>query len=104
VIESVYSDDPEVRARERHIVELFLAKMLDLQRELADRGIAEGRLIEARSVLRRVLARRSLALSAADEARIEACADLATLQRWHGEAVVASSAAEALRSQAPPAD
>jgi Uma2 family endonuclease len=60
-------------------------------------GRDEGRLVEARSALRRVLARRELTLDAADEARIEACIDLATLERWHDEAVVASSAADALR-------
>jgi hypothetical protein len=35
--------------------------------------------------------------SQADEARIEDCPDLATLERWHDQAVTARSAAEALR-------
>ena len=62
-----------------------------------EKGRSEGQLVEARSALRRVLSRRKLALSAAEEAKIEACADLTTLERWHDEAVIATSAAEALR-------
>lgn len=60
-------------------------------------GRDEGRLTEARSAVRRVLRRRGLPLRAEDEARIEACADVATLEGWLDEAVVASSAAEALK-------
>jgi len=60
-------------------------------------GREQGREEGTRLALRQVLARRGLALSAADEARIEACADLGTLKRWLDEAVVAASAAEALR-------
>ena len=51
---------------------------------------------DARSALRRVLARRGLPLSAEEEARVEACASVVTLERWLDEAVVAPSAAEAL--------
>ena len=60
-------------------------------------GEREGRLAEARSALRRVLARRGLVVGAEEEARIEGCGDRATLERWHDEAVVAGSAGEALR-------
>ena len=56
-----------------------------------------GRLVEARGALRRVLARRKLALSPEDDARIDAGADLAELERWHDQAVDAASAADALR-------
>jgi len=45
-----------------------------------------------------VLALRRLALSAEEEARIAACGDLDTLRRWHDQAVVVASAAEALQS------
>ena len=55
-----------------------------------------GRLAEARSALRRVLARRKLALSADDEARVDGATDLADLERWHDQAVDATSAAAAL--------
>ncbi len=83
------SEDPEVRVRQREIAE----KMLELNPELLQTPL----LNEARSMLRRVLARRKLEVSPDDQARIEACADLDTLERWHDEAVTAASAAEALR-------
>lgn len=51
----------------------------------------------ARSLLRRVLARRKIALSAAEAARINDCTDLSTLERWLDQAVEAQSAAEALQ-------
>jgi hypothetical protein len=52
---------------------------------------------EARRGLRRVLARRGLAVGADQDARIGACADIEVLRRWLEEAVVAASAEEALR-------
>jgi hypothetical protein len=60
------------------------------------------RVEEERATLRRVLALRKLGLKAEGEARIDACADLATLQRWHDQAVLAASADEALSSRRPP--
>jgi hypothetical protein len=65
--------------------------------EMREELIEEGRLEEARSSLRHVLALRWLALSAEQEARIDACGDLDTLRRWHDQAVVVASAAAALR-------
>jgi hypothetical protein len=56
-----------------------------------------GRLQATRAALRRVLARRDLALRPEDSARIDACTDLAALERWLEEAAVAASAEEALR-------
>ena len=56
-----------------------------------------GRLQATRGALRRVLARRNLALRPEDSARIDACTDLAVLERWLEEAAVAASAEEALR-------
>lgn len=95
------TDDPEIRARQRHVARV----LLDIDPELRDEveqearqdGRGEGRLEEARAALRRVLARRGLTLTTEQEARIDACRDLATLERWHEEAVVAASAADALR-------
>jgi hypothetical protein len=87
------SDDPEVRARQRLIAKVYV----DMTPEVRDELVEEGRMNEARSVLRRVLARRKLALSAQEEARIAGCADLATLERWHDQAMDATSAVEALR-------
>jgi hypothetical protein len=63
-----------------------------------NKGHEKGRLAEARSALRRVLVRRSLALSPDQEARIEATEQLAQLERWHDQAVTAPSADEALSS------
>ncbi|HEX2690554.1 MAG TPA: hypothetical protein VHN14_28255 [Kofleriaceae bacterium] len=60
-------------------------------------GEERGRLVEERATLRRVLALRKLGLTADGEARIDACTDLATLQRWHDQAVFAASADEALQ-------
>jgi len=44
-----------------------------------------------------VLARRKLPLTAEEEARIDACTNLPTLERWLDQAVEAKSAAEALQ-------
>jgi hypothetical protein len=94
-------DDPEMRARMAWVAEWALKGSPETREKLIQKGIEEGieqgRLEEERSTLRRVLALRRLALSAEDEARIDACADLDTLRRWHDQAVVAVSAAEALR-------
>jgi hypothetical protein len=46
--------------------------------------------------LRRVLARRQLTPSRNDDARIEACTGIATLERWHDQAVTAVSVSDAL--------
>ncbi len=70
----------------------FIMSTQDIVEKLRD----EGRLTQGRAVVRRVLALRGLATSAADEARIDGCADLATLDRWLDRAVTAQSAAEAL--------
>ncbi len=69
----------------------------DLVRFGEDRGYERGRTEEERATLRRVLALRKLGLKAEGEARIDACADLATLQRWLDQAVLAASADEALQ-------
>jgi len=65
--------------------------------DLVKFGEDRGRLEEERSTLRRVLALRKLGLKPDGEARIDACTDLATLQRWHDQAVLAASADEALQ-------
>ena len=51
---------------------------------------------EARSALRRVLARRGFTPTAGEEARHAACVDRAALDAWVDAAVTAASAAEAL--------
>jgi hypothetical protein len=100
VIKSVEADEPEVVARQRHLVQLLIAQhpefLDELMAEERKQARKEGRLAEARTILRRVLARRGLELGADEEARIDACMTLATLEHWIDEAVVASSAAEAM--------
>jgi hypothetical protein len=65
--------------------------------EMREKLVDEGRLEEARSSLRHVLALRRLVLSAEEDKRIDACGDLDTLRRWHDQAIVVASAAEALQ-------
>ncbi|HEX7836191.1 MAG TPA: hypothetical protein VF469_01945 [Kofleriaceae bacterium] len=97
-------DDPEIEARQQHILEVLLAQDPKNRQHFIEKGLLggellariEGRLTEARSALRRVLARRQLTPSKDDDARIEACADLATLERWHDRAVTAASVSDAL--------
>lgn len=104
VITRVETDEPEVVERQRHLVKLLLAKDPELKQQITDQLQAaerkavrkKGRISEARSILRRVLARRGLELSADDEARIDACTTLAMLEHWIDEAIVASSTAEVL--------
>jgi predicted transposase/invertase (TIGR01784 family) len=80
-------------------------ELMNLAATAEDRGLAKGlekgeiagRLKATRSALRRVLARRKLDLRPEDSARIDACTDLATLERWLDEAAVAESAEQALQ-------
>ena len=55
-------------------------------------GIAEGE----RDALLRLLARAGIALAPADRARIQACSDAATLDRWLDQVLGAKTAAEVL--------
>ncbi len=103
------SDDPKVRARHRQMFRAYInvapeaRELLDEARKVGlDEGRKEGQRIEVRKILRRVLAGRQLPPSPEEEARIDACEDLATLERWVDQAVQASTVAEALRD-APPA-
>ena len=86
----------------------FIVSTQNIVEKLRDEGRNEGRkegrnegqLTQARAAVRRVLALRKLVPSRADEARIDACTDLATLERWHEQAIVAQSVADALRGDA----
>ena len=53
-------------------------------------------MIEARVLLRRVLVLRQLTPGKDEDARIEACTDLASVERWHDRAVTAVSVLDAL--------
>lgn len=101
LVEALYDRDQAERAT---LVNLLQRRGYDdLDAVLAEgrkEGFKEGveqSLSTLRSALRRVFARRKLALSPADSARIEACSDLTVLERWVEEASVASSAEGALR-------
>jgi hypothetical protein len=87
-------DSPEMRERQRWLAKVLLKKDPELQQEIRSEALSDGRLLEARSALRRVLARRGLIVRPEDDARVDACTDLAMLERWHDEAVVAKTAAE----------
>jgi hypothetical protein len=60
-------------------------------------GELRGKLVEARAALRDVLDARGMVLGAVDAARIDACTELDAFVRWHRQAVVTASVAEALR-------
>ncbi|AUX27530.1 hypothetical protein SOCEGT47_081240 [Sorangium cellulosum] len=98
------SDDPEVEARRQEILQTLLAHSPDVKERLIEQGVEKGllqgtergQLIGARAALRRVLARRGLALTSTLEAQIDGCSDLATLERWLDQAVSSASAEEAL--------
>jgi hypothetical protein len=86
------AEDPEVEARRQHILKVLLEASPQTRQELID----EGRLTEARAALRRVLVHRQLTPSKDEDARIEACTDLATLERWNDRAFTAVSVSDAL--------
>lgn len=91
------SDDPEVRARQRHAAEVLVDVYPEAAWKIHDEGRNEGQLATARTLLRRVLAARKLAVSADEDQRIAACTDLAMLERWVERAATSASADEALR-------
>ena len=93
---SAQSYELMMRERRKRTVRALLEAMPELRKELFDKAFNEGRLIEARDMVRRVFAHRKLVASEDEVARIAACADIATLQRWLDQALDAPSAAEAL--------
>jgi hypothetical protein len=93
-------DDPAIEARRQRIIRVLLEASPQTKQQLQQEGRQEGRqeggLIEARSALRSVLQRRQLTPGTDDDARIEACTDLAILRRWLDRAVTAVSVSDAL--------
>jgi hypothetical protein len=85
-------DDPEIEARRQHILQVLVEQDPKMKQRLQQ----EGRLTATRASLRRVLAGRHLTPSKDDDARIEACTDLATLERWLDRAITAASVADVL--------
>jgi hypothetical protein len=87
------AEDPEVEARRQHILKVLLEASPQTQQELIDKG----QLTQARAALRRVLVHRQLTPSKDEDARIEACTDLATLELWNDQAFTAVSVSDALK-------
>ena len=94
-----YDPDPDVREQREWLVTELLkmdpelhARMVRQEREEAARALLD----EARSSLRRVLARRGFSLTAEHEARIDAQGEIEQLHRWLDQAVTAASVDEAL--------
>jgi len=90
-------EDPEIEARRQRILDFLLETSPQKKQQLIDKALLEGRLTATRASLRLVLANRQLTPSQDDEARIEACTDLATLERWLGRASNATSVSDVLR-------
>jgi hypothetical protein len=97
-------DDPEIMARRHDNLKFLLEQDPQFRQQLIDEnlsegrqeGLQEGRLTGTRASLRRVLAGRQLTPSLDDDARIEACTDLATLERWLDRAITAASVSDVL--------
>ena len=64
--------------------------------KLIDRGELEGELKGARGVLLRLVAQAGISLSDDDRARVQACNELATLERWVDNVRDAKTAADVL--------
>jgi hypothetical protein len=81
-------EDPEIEARRQRILDFLLETSPQKKQQLM--------LTATRASLRRVLANRQLTPSKDDDARIEACTDLATLERWLDRASNATSVSDVL--------
>jgi len=90
------AEDPAIEARRQRLLDFLLETSPEKKLLLRQEGQLEGRLTEARAALRLVLANRRLTPSQDDDARIEACTDLATLERWLGRASNATSISDVL--------
>jgi len=86
-------DDPEIEGRRQRILDFLLETSPQKKQPLQQ----EGWLAATRASLRRVLANRQLTPSQDDDARIDACTDLATLERWIDRASNATSVSDVLR-------
>jgi hypothetical protein len=69
----------------------------ELISEWSDKGRAEGRATEARSLLLKVLAARSFSVSPDVRARIDGESDVARLEAWLEAAVIAGTIGDVFR-------
>jgi hypothetical protein len=98
-------EDPEIEARRQRILEVLLEASPQTKQQLIEQGLEQGleqgqlagQLIATRDSLRQVLVHRQLTPSQDEDARIEACTDIATLKRWLDRAFTAASVSDALR-------
>jgi hypothetical protein len=88
LIDGLASDDAAVRA--------LLAKKNRVLNRVFEEREAKARRADARKYLLRILERRGIALDTAQRARIDACDDLETLERWLLGATEVHDAAELL--------
>jgi hypothetical protein len=87
------AEDPAIEARRQRLLD-FLLETSPQKKQLLRQ---EGQLTEARAALRRVLAGRQLMPSKDDDAHIDACTDLPTLERWLDRAITAGSVSDVVR-------
>jgi hypothetical protein len=90
-------DDPEIEARRQYILDFLLKQDPKTRQQLIDTGRVEGQLNATRAFLRQQLSHRKLAPTKDEEARIDACTDFATLERWIERADEAVSVRDVLR-------
>lgn len=93
LVESLYDRDHAERAT---LTNLLQRRGYESLEAVLAKGEERG-IVAMRTALRRIFVRRKIAVSPSDSARIDACHDQATLERWLEEASVAGSAEEALR-------
>jgi hypothetical protein len=91
------AEDPAIEARRQRLLDFLLETSPEKKLLLRQEGQQEGRLTATRASLRLVLANRQFTPSKDDDARIDACTDLATLERWLGRAITAASVSDVLR-------
>jgi len=84
-------------AHEATLRNLLQRKGYSSLEDVAKEGREEGRALGVRASILQVLAHRALHVSPEERARIDACVDLPTLERWLTQALASNSAAEALR-------
>jgi hypothetical protein len=89
-------DDRVIEARRQKILRALLDKDPELKQAAQEGGSKKVLIVLARKILRSELASRQLTPSQEQAARIESCADLATLDRWCDQAETAATVAEAL--------
>jgi len=85
------AEDPSIEARRPRLLDFLLATSPEKKQQLIDKGQLAGQLTATRAFLHRVLAGRQLTPNKDDDARIDACTDRATLERWLDRASNATS-------------